>query len=72
MRVRRLILAFVGSITAMLLVITGLYLLVRGDRQPTTLEVILGIVLIVVPILLLAAVVVGPPHQTARTSRPTR
>ena len=64
MRVRRLILAFVGSITAMLLVITGLYLLVRGDRQPTTLEVILGIVLIVVPILLLAAVVVGPPHRT--------
>ena len=42
----------------------GLYLLFGGDRNSTPLEIALGILLLVVPILLLAAAVVGPPHRT--------
>ena len=54
----------VGGVAAGPLFLSGLFLLFRGDREPTPPEIILGIALLVVPILLLAAAYVGPPHRT--------
>jgi len=54
----------IGWWAASPLFVVGLYLLFRGDRKPTRPEVVLGIVLLVVPVLLLAAAIVGPPHRT--------